>query len=157
MKTNKPLPMTDAEILASYKNAANPLKQVKILSELNLVSQERIIEILVKMGVDRRCLPRKKRTPKPTEKVTLSNKEKPVETTKTEPTEKVAFAPAGEIVERVVYFVAEVTARLKDVLAQLAAEIDELTAQAEAKRVELAKIAKLLPALEQCESEVRTV
>ena len=62
----KPLPMTDEEILRSFENAIVPSKQVKILAELNATSPERIAEILKKMGVDPRRLPRKK-TPKPNE------------------------------------------------------------------------------------------
>ena len=53
--------MSNEEILRSFRNAAKPSQQVKILAELNETSEEKIKEILLKQGVDPRSLPRKQR------------------------------------------------------------------------------------------------
>jgi hypothetical protein len=50
--------MTNPEILRSYQEAKNKREQVKILAQLNLCSQEAIVEILKEMGADGRQLPR---------------------------------------------------------------------------------------------------
>ena len=68
--------MTDGEILASYKQATKPHKQIGILAELNACSRETIIEVLRSNGVPESELP-KKRGPKP-------NQQKEVKTCKTE-------------------------------------------------------------------------
>lgn len=64
MLKQRTLPMTDTEILSSFNNALYPPKQVKILSELNATTEEHIKEILLRMGVDGRRLPRKKQKPR---------------------------------------------------------------------------------------------
>lgn len=47
--------MSDGEIFTRYRQAKKKGEQVKILAQLNGVSTERIIEILVSKGVDNRC------------------------------------------------------------------------------------------------------
>ena len=54
----KELTMTEGEILRSFKEAKDPLKQVKILAELNDCPVEVIKMILKRQGVDGRTLPR---------------------------------------------------------------------------------------------------
>ena len=58
--------MTKEEILRSYQEAKKKNEQIKILAQLNLCSQDNIIEILKEMGVDGRALPRLHK-PKPAE------------------------------------------------------------------------------------------
>lgn len=140
MNTSKSLPMTDEEILASFNNAAVPSKQVKILSELNLTSQERIIGILTKMGVDGRRLPHRRKKPKPEE-----------ETESTEPEKQQC------IIESTIYTVSDVLAKVKAAREELLRYIAELEEETERKKAELAKVEKLIPPLEQCEREVRAV
>lgn len=55
-----PLPMTEAEILGSFNSALHPKSQVKIIAQLCNTSIERIVDILVNNGVDRRRLPVRK-------------------------------------------------------------------------------------------------
>lgn len=50
--------MTDAEIVKSYKEAANKRKQVEILCQLNLCKPDDIINVLKKSDIDWRTLPR---------------------------------------------------------------------------------------------------
>ena len=50
--------MSNPDILRSYQEAKNKNEQIKILAQLNLCSQEAIVEILKDMGVDGRSLPR---------------------------------------------------------------------------------------------------
>lgn len=57
------LPMTEGEILREYRQAKDPKGQIKVLSELCSVSQEEIIDILARNGIDRRTLPRKRKSP----------------------------------------------------------------------------------------------
>lgn len=62
--------MTNEEILVSFKQAARPLQQVRILADLNGTDQETIRKILEKQGVDPKVLRRatrvsKKNTPPP--------------------------------------------------------------------------------------------
>lgn len=52
------LPMTAGEIASSYRQAAKPLEQVKILAELNACSEELIRKTLATEGID---VPQKKR------------------------------------------------------------------------------------------------
>lgn len=47
--------MTKGDILKSYEEAKNKREQVRILAQLNLTSQERIVEILREQGVDGRA------------------------------------------------------------------------------------------------------
>ena len=65
LNKDRPLPMSDAEILRDYRQASDPVKQVRILAELNNTTVERIANILVAQGVDRRKMPRKKEDRKP--------------------------------------------------------------------------------------------
>ena len=55
--------MTKDDIRLSWEVAADRTKQIKILADLNLVSEETIIDILREQGVDQRKLPRN-RAPK---------------------------------------------------------------------------------------------
>lgn len=71
--------MSNAEIVASYKNSVNRNRQVGVLAELNACDKERIKEILIEGGVPESELP-KKRGPKPksaaySKKDTSANKE----------------------------------------------------------------------------------
>ena len=59
--TNKKLPMTNEEILISYRESKDKKLQVKILSELNVCSQEQIKEILIQEGVRQCELPRNRK------------------------------------------------------------------------------------------------
>lgn len=52
------LPMTAGEIVSSFRQAAKPLEQIKILADLNACSEARIREVLTAEGVD---IPQKKR------------------------------------------------------------------------------------------------
>ena len=63
--TRPKCPMTDYEILKSYREAANPRKQIEILARRNNISEEWIRTILKENGVDGRSLPRKKRISTP--------------------------------------------------------------------------------------------
>ncbi len=56
--------MTNHEIVRMYKEAADKKKQIIILSQMNLCTQEEIREELVKGGIDPRTLPRKRRKPR---------------------------------------------------------------------------------------------
>jgi hypothetical protein len=49
---SKKMEMTNAEILKSYNEAKNKTSQVGVLAELNCCSKKKIIEILVKGGID---------------------------------------------------------------------------------------------------------
>lgn len=74
--------MTNGDILKSYEEAKNKREQVRILAQLNLTSQERIVEILREQGVDGRAFqwlhPNRKKKP-----VTVEAKaEPPVEAQK---------------------------------------------------------------------------
>lgn len=53
--------MTNAEIAKSFKEAKNKAKQITILADLNLCTEEKIMEVLKKEGIDGRCLPRKRK------------------------------------------------------------------------------------------------
>lgn len=59
--------MSNFEILQSYKQAKDPLGQVKILAQLNGTDIETINEILRSQGVDGKKLPRPTRKPKKSE------------------------------------------------------------------------------------------
>lgn len=54
--------MTNAEIAKSFKEAKNKAKQITILADLNLCTEETIMEVLKKKGIDGRCLPRKRKS-----------------------------------------------------------------------------------------------
>ena len=58
------LPMSESEIVASYRQAAKPAAQITVLAELNACSKERIEEILREAG---ESLPKKPGRPKRTE------------------------------------------------------------------------------------------
>ena len=53
------LPYSDEEILCLYKESKDKRKQLKILSELNSCSEEIIRQVLLRVGLDGRALPRK--------------------------------------------------------------------------------------------------
>lgn len=53
------LVMTPAEILREYQTAKNPAAQIKILADMNGVTEGDIKRILINQGVDSRTLPRK--------------------------------------------------------------------------------------------------
>ena len=59
--TTKPLPMTNQEIVTSYREAKDKKMQVKILSELNVCSQEKIKDILIAEGIRACELPRNRK------------------------------------------------------------------------------------------------
>lgn len=59
-KKEQPLQMAEADIVASYRQAANPDAQIGILADLNLCSKDRILAILQGAGVE---LPAKKNGP----------------------------------------------------------------------------------------------
>ena len=145
MNTGKTLPMTDEEILASFNNALQPRKHVEILAELNDTTQDRISDILVKMGVDRRRLPRKK-APKPKEELSLLLESNASGT-----------VPVADIVESVCVSISDMTARLKEAQRQIKAEIEALRAQIEEKEKELERVERLIPSLVRCENEVRPI
>ena len=46
------LPMTPGEIVTSYKQAANPKEQIKILADLNAATTDEIMEVLNFCGVE---------------------------------------------------------------------------------------------------------
>lgn len=54
--------MTNAEIAKNFREAKNKAKQITILADLNLCTEESIIDILKKEGIDGRCLPRKRKS-----------------------------------------------------------------------------------------------
>ena len=56
----KPM-MSEFEIVKSFNEAKKPTAQIKVLSELNCVSEDVIKNILLENGVDHRKLTRKKR------------------------------------------------------------------------------------------------
>lgn len=58
------LPMSESEIVASYRQAAKPAAQITVLADLNACSKERIEEILREAGEP---LPKKAGRPKRTE------------------------------------------------------------------------------------------
>ena len=49
---SKKMEMTNAEILKSYNEAKNKTSKVGVLAELNCCPKKRIVEILVKEGID---------------------------------------------------------------------------------------------------------
>ena len=51
-ETTQPLQMEESEICSEYKNAANKVKQIDILADLNLCQPRTIAEILVKNGLE---------------------------------------------------------------------------------------------------------
>ena len=53
--------MTQQEIVTSFREAKDKKEQIKILSQLNVCSEEEIRSILIKGGIDGRALPRKRR------------------------------------------------------------------------------------------------
>lgn len=46
------LPMTPGEIVTSYRQAANPVAQLRVLADLNVCSKDDIIEVLAAQGVE---------------------------------------------------------------------------------------------------------
>ena len=44
--------MAEADIVASYRQAAKPADQIKVLADLNVCSKARIIEVLRRAGVE---------------------------------------------------------------------------------------------------------
>lgn len=50
--------MTNEEILRSYRQAKDPRNQITVLAELNLCGTAKIVEILIKGGVDPETLPK---------------------------------------------------------------------------------------------------
>ena len=49
--TNKdPRPMTDGEIVAEYKQAKSPMKQIAILADLNCCTKKEIVQVLLDAG-----------------------------------------------------------------------------------------------------------
>lgn len=58
------LPMSEGEIVASYRQAAKPAAQITVLADLNACSKERIEEILREAG---ELLPKKRGRQKQTE------------------------------------------------------------------------------------------
>lgn len=46
------LPMTPGEIVTSYRQAANPVAQLRVLADLNVCSKDDIIEVLTAQGVE---------------------------------------------------------------------------------------------------------
>lgn len=48
----EPLQMAEADIVASYRQAAKPADQIKVLADLNVCSKARIIEVLRRAGVE---------------------------------------------------------------------------------------------------------
>ena len=47
-----PRPMTDGEIVAEYKQAKSPMKQIAILADQNLCKKKDIVAILIEAGCD---------------------------------------------------------------------------------------------------------
>ena len=152
--------MTDEEILRDYREAADPCKQVKILAELNATSVERIIEILVAQGVDRRRLPRKrgenaKNAPKPTEdyqslpKTTDTPAETPAETPTT-----VAVPSLCETARGIALCVGEMVDALKARRAELSDRIGVLSEALDAAMKEAEELDRLAPILLRCQEEV---
>lgn len=67
--------MKAAEIKQSYESAANPVKQIQILADLNLCSQEDIRNILIEQGISEEELPKKrgrKKKQEPVQETTLT-------------------------------------------------------------------------------------
>jgi hypothetical protein len=60
--------MTEEQIVNSYKNAINPIKQVKILAELNATTKNEILRILKRNDVTIHK-PKPKKYPKPSEEM----------------------------------------------------------------------------------------
>lgn len=56
----EPLPMAEADIVASYRQAAKPDNQIRVLADLNVCSKARIIEALRRAGCE---LPGKRKAP----------------------------------------------------------------------------------------------
>lgn len=54
----KKLHMDKYEISCSYREARNKKYQIKILSQLNLCTQQDIIDVLIECGYDRSTLPK---------------------------------------------------------------------------------------------------
>lgn len=80
--------MTREEILLSFTEAKNPVKQVPILADLNDTTVAHIRKILIEMGVDQRKLPRKKKA-----------KEAPAVTEVTEVTEAATPTDFVEVIQ----------------------------------------------------------
>ena len=59
-----PRPMTDSEIVAEYKAAKVPMKQIAILADQNLCKKKEIVAILIEAGCDvpKQYLPKEMRT-----------------------------------------------------------------------------------------------
>ena len=76
--------MTDLEIVANYKSAKDPKKQIEILAQLNVCNKETIRKILIKNGVPESELP-SKRGPKPKQQVVVETEEPSVDTEDTMP------------------------------------------------------------------------
>lgn len=58
-----PRPMTDGEIVAEYKQAKSPMKQISILADQNVCSREEIIEVLRQANVELPKIYRKEAKP----------------------------------------------------------------------------------------------
>ena len=166
LNLTRPLPMTDAEILASFNNAIQPSKQCKILAELNVTSVDRIKEILLRMGVDGRRLPRKK--PKESFKLAEKTVEPPKETAieVTAPPVKASSEPCAEpaperkrsdLCESVTFCAVDMVTQLEKGKAALLSEIKELEARLRQCHSDLEDTQKVLSAAKKFKREVQSL
>ena len=167
LNLSNPLPMSDAEILASYNNAIQPSKQCKILAELNATSVERIKEILLRMGVDGRRLPRKKLkegfeltgTPcDPSEKTASEATEAPP----AEVALEVCIEPAtkrkrGELCESVIFCAVDMVTQLTKAASDLMGEIKEHENRLRQCHAELEDVQKILSAAKHFKKAVESL
>lgn len=182
LNKDRPLPMSDADILRDYMQAAEPVKQVRILAELNNTTVERIANILVAQGVDRRKMPRKKadrkpfalETSKPTkmaeklnaEPAKVPEREEPTEEAKAhaEPKEehhahtiKSERIEVGATAKGVRFAVAEMIGLLIEKKNALSALLGEISDEMERILAEKKELERVLGSLLRCQEEVEEV
>ena len=119
--------MSHFEIFQSYRQAAEPVKQVKILAELNNTTIEDINEILKAQGVDYRKLPRPRKNKKAPNNI---NSPTSVQQKVDEPTvlEKTIEIPKEPTIEDITFFISKLKQRRKEASEEIT-KIDEMLKQ----------------------------
>lgn len=166
LNKDRPLPMSDAEILRDYRLAAEPVKQVRILAELNNTTVERIANILVAQGVDRRKMPRKKEDRKPFA-LEASEPPKMAEELPAEPAElkeehhantvKSERIEVGATAKGVCFAVGEMVSLLIEKKAALGDMMAEISEELERILAEKKELERVLGSLLRCQEEVEEV
>ena len=113
--------MSHYEIFQNYRQAKDPLAQVKILAELNNVTVEEINEILKAQGVDYRKLPRTRKNKAAPKVISQPITPKPEKSIKNHPVD----IPKEPSIEDVTFFITKLKQRRKAACEEIA-KIDDI-------------------------------